>query len=90
MYNQVLDNLVQGKKEGLYRENLNEVYIAKLYVTRIFALADSDIITREDKLNPEFRNQNIEYHIRGIANEKGIKLFNQIKNQLIKGEQHES
>lgn len=72
MYNSVLENLKQGKKEDLYRSNLDDELIAKLYVSRIDSITHNDLIMREEMVKPEFTNQLIEYHIRGIANDKGL------------------
>ncbi|MCK4664369.1 MAG: TetR/AcrR family transcriptional regulator [Bacteroidales bacterium] len=82
MYNAVLSNIKQGKAEGLYRENLDDVLIAKLYASRIKTLNESDLITLEEKMNPEFKNQIFEYHIRGIANKEGIKQFEESLKEL--------
>lgn len=75
MYNAVVENIRQGKSEGLYRDNVDEILIAKLYASRVNSLMESDLITPEEKMNPEFKNQIMEYHIRGIANDKGIIKF---------------
>ncbi len=82
MFAMVLKNIKQGKKEELYRKNLNAELIAKHYVDRIVAVKESELITEEEKMQPEFVNQIIEYHIRGIANEKGIKLYEQSSKNM--------
>ncbi|MFC2096715.1 TetR/AcrR family transcriptional regulator [Bacteroidota bacterium] len=83
MYNAVLQNLKNGKKEGLYRSELDEELIAKLYVSRINSLSDSDVIKPEDMKKPGFMQQLMEYHIRGIANENGIKELEKCKKSFI-------
>ncbi len=75
MYNSVLENLKQGKKEGLYRSDMDEKLIATLYVSRINSIRDNELIMREEMQKPDFTNQLIEYHIRGVANDKGLKEF---------------
>lgn len=84
MFESVLSNIIQGKKEGLYRKNVDENIITKLYVSRIENLTGGDLITREDMMNPDFTFQIMEYHIRGIANEKGIIEYEQIKKKFDK------
>jgi len=81
MYDMILSNLQQGKKEGIYRQELDENIISKLYVARIDSIRESELITDEEKMHPDFLDQIMEYHIRGIANEKGIRQFEQIKKQ---------
>lgn len=72
IYNCVLGNLERGKKEGLYRSDLNSEIIAKLYVLRV-----TDILNPynfdENKFTPmDLYMEAFRYHIRGIASEKGI------------------
>jgi len=75
MFNAVLDNLKKGKKEGLYRSDLDEDLIAKLYISRVDSIRDNEFILKEELQKPEFTRQLIEYHIRGVANENGINEF---------------
>lgn len=75
MYLSVLGNMKKGKAEGIYRQDLKEEIIAKLYVTRIVHAHESEIISIEDFIAPEAYREYFVYHIRGIANEKGIKIL---------------
>lgn len=75
MYKSVLENMKKGKAEGIYREELNEEMIAKLYVSRIVSAHDSEFMTIEDFIAPEAYKEYFVYHIRGIANEKGIRIL---------------
>lgn len=75
MYKSVLTNMKKGKAEGIYREELNEELIAKLYVSRIVSAHESEFMTIEDFIAPEAYKEYFVYHIRGIANEKGIKIL---------------
>jgi len=80
MFNSVLANLKQGQNENLYRKEVNAELISKLYVLRIDSLMDNMIITREQLHNADTINQLLEYHIRGIANEKGIAEYEKYKD----------
>lgn len=82
MYENILLNLKQGIKEGFYRQNINEVVIAKLYLNRIETTHDNNIFTKDDMHRPDFVDQIMEYHIRGVVNEKGLKEFLKLKKQL--------
>lgn len=75
MYKSVLKNMKKGKTEGIYRKELNEELIAKLYVSRIVSAHDSEFMTIEDFIAPDAYKEYFVYHIRGIANEKGIKIL---------------
>ncbi len=82
MYSSVLENMKKGKAEGIYRKGLKEEIIAKLYVTRIVHAHESEIISIEDFIAPDAYREYFEYHIRGIANEKGIKILESQINKL--------
>jgi TetR/AcrR family transcriptional regulator, cholesterol catabolism regulator len=72
IYSYVLLNLKKGKKEGLYREELNEEIIAKLYLSRLENIHLSDLISVEEFTSLKLFIELLVYHVRGIASEKGI------------------
>lgn len=80
MYKYILLNLKQGKEEGLYRQNMKEELIAKLYLTRAENIHFTDLFTTEELTSKDLFVELLSYHIRGIATEKGIKVLeNKIK-----------
>ena len=80
MYYSILQNLIKGKTEGYYRSDVNEKIIAKLYLSRVEGIIENDFFTVEEFTSPAVIREILTYHIRGIANEKGIKYFeNNIK-----------
>lgn len=81
MFEALLNNLIKGKQEGLYRRELDENIIAKLYVSRIESACENDIFTQEEYKSPAFINEIIVYHVRGVANKKGIDVLEQIINK---------
>jgi AcrR family transcriptional regulator len=74
MYRSMIANLKKGKKEGLFRKDLDENVIAKLYISRVEYPLESDLLTPEEFTSPSFITQSFIYHIHGIANEKGLKI----------------
>jgi AcrR family transcriptional regulator len=73
----ITENINRGIKEGIYRKDVDVNVIARLYVASIDDLFDTDIFPW-----PEFKFQQvftelIRYHLRGLVNEKGIKILNQ-------------
>ncbi len=65
-------NLQDGIDQGLYRNNLNIPIVARLYVARIDSLFDPKLFpSPEFDLKAVFL-EHIRYHIRGVANEKGV------------------
>jgi len=83
MYQNVLSNLKKGKEQGIYRKELNESVIAKLTIIRIFQMLDNETVTLTEFTSPEFFTEVLIYHIRGIANEKGLNILEQNIHKLI-------
>ena len=83
MYKAILSNLLQGKEEGIYRKEMNEKIIAKLYITRMENVHDQSFFTADELISPNVFLECFEYHIRGIANKKGIEIFEENLRRLI-------
>jgi TetR/AcrR family transcriptional regulator, cholesterol catabolism regulator len=81
MYTRILENIKKGKAEGLYRADLNEEIIAKLHVSRFENVFDTEIFSNEEKTSYRVFYEFFIYHIRGIANENGIKLLEKIQKE---------
>lgn len=82
VYQNVLSNIIQGKAEGLYRDDLNEEVVAMLYIQKLIGLQ-----TEEFKLMKEYSLEKLfevmfENHIRGIANQKGIEYLEKQKQSI--------
>ena len=82
--NCVEKNLIKGIEEGLYRKNLNPRIISKIYVQKMDIVFDGVVFPSKD-----FRFENVyfemmRYHIRGIANDEGLKyLKERIKQEQL-------
>lgn len=82
IYSYILINLKNGKKEGLYRDELNNEIIAKLYLSRSESIHTSDMFTIEEFTSRELFMELIKYHVRGIATQKGISVLEQKIKEL--------
>jgi len=82
MYNSIKDNMEKGKKEGLYRADLNVKIIAKLHIARIESKIDSDFFSLYEFTSTEVFNEVFIYHLRGICSEKGIRFFEEKLKEL--------
>jgi AcrR family transcriptional regulator len=81
MHQFIYGNLKKGKEEGLYRENLDIDIISKLSVSHIDSIFESEVISVPEFLDPRFFFEFFIYHLRGIANEKGlVVLEDQLQN----------
>ena len=71
----VLENIRRGKKEEIYRNELEEEIIARMHVSRMEHLRDNPMFSIDEMTKtPTFKEMFI-YHIRGMANEKGLKIL---------------
>jgi len=75
MFESVFDNLNKGKKEGLYRKELNSKIIAKLHVFRTESFFDNDMFTQEEILSFKMFHEVFVYHLQGILNNDGRVFF---------------
>lgn len=75
IYSYILLNLKKGKQEGLYRKELNDEIIAKLYLSRSESIHINDIFTIEEFTSLKLFVELLTYHVRGIATEKGIMVL---------------
>jgi AcrR family transcriptional regulator len=82
MYESIYGNMLRGKEQGLYRDDLNAEVIAKLHVSHIESLMETEIFSIEELVSMKVYQQIFTYHIRGIANEKGVAYFEKKQNEL--------
>lgn len=81
IYESIILNIKQGINDGHYRKDLNDVLIAKLYISRISTITDDDVFTLDEIKAPDFFKTIMELHIRSLATPKGIEI---LENELIK------
>ena len=82
VYNYILLNLRTGKEEGLYRKEMNEEVIAKLYLFRTENVHSTEIFTIEEFTSFKLFLELLIYHIRGISTEKGINILEKKVKEL--------
>ena len=68
-----LDNLINGKTQGLYRKEINNKLIAKFYFTLIFEIFENEAHGKNMQELMKLEYKVLEYHIRAIATPKGVK-----------------
>ncbi len=78
MIKMIAENIKNGKKENLFREDIDENTITKLHISGIDAICDNSFFNnKHDSVN--LFSQLLDYHIRGIVNDKGLELFEKLK-----------
>ena len=79
----VADNLKRGLEQGLYRENINIDFISRIYFSGMVTLKDQELFPLKNFSMNTLMEYYLEYHLRGICSDKGIKVLDQFisKNQ---------
>lgn len=75
----IISNLEKGKKEGLYRENLNSNILARLRMEEV-EMVFNLVVFPPDKFNlAEVHIALLDYYLHGICTLKGHKLINKYR-----------
>jgi len=77
----ILKNTKRGIGESLYRENLNPEIITSLYMMMMDGFFQSAEYFGKDSRLEDLHLEMIRYHVRGIANEKGMALLKESLNK---------
>ncbi len=80
MHGCVTENLKRGIKQGIYRENINIEFIARIYFSSMLALKDKDLFPQKNFSMNMLMDHYLEYHLRGICTTKGVEILNQFIN----------
>lgn len=79
-------NIERGKKEGLYRTEVDADIIAKLYVSKMMCFVDEDMFPTKQYDKVKLFKQYLIYHIHGIATAKGLKKLEDRIDAFLKNE----
>lgn len=75
MYELSMKNINKGKKEGLYRSDLNASILARLHVFRVEHLLESELFTVEELTSIKVFHEIFVYHLNGILSNEGRKVL---------------
>ena len=75
MYESSYSNMIKGKREGLFRKELNARIISKLHVFRTENLLDSDLFSVEEVTSFKMFHEIFVYHLQGILSHEGRTFF---------------
>lgn len=70
--NMMLENIKRGMSEGFYRKNLNPEVITYIYMGMVDSMLNADNPLAKKMSLDELHTEVIRYHIKGIANDKGL------------------
>lgn len=82
IFESVKNNLVKGKKEGLYRNDLNEDIISRLNLMRTEGIMNSGTFSIEEMVSTNLFSEIFRYHLFGIVSDKGRKILHQKFNNI--------
>ncbi len=71
-----ISNLKRGVEMGLYRENLNIDFVARIYFIGVSGIKDDQLFPVEQFPKVELFEEYLEYHLRGIVTKEGQKTLN--------------
>ncbi|WP_139957691.1 TetR/AcrR family transcriptional regulator [Flavicella sediminum] len=78
----VADNLQKGIDQGLFRKEIDVDFITRIYFKGMTGIKDLDTFPL-DTFSMNYLMENyIDYHVRGIATEKGIQTLEQLKTSI--------
>jgi AcrR family transcriptional regulator len=77
----MLSNLKKGQKEGTYRKNFDVEVITRIYISRIDSILDPNLFPFDQFKPVDVYKELFQYHIRGIASEKGMEQLEAILKQ---------
>lgn len=76
----VIQNIEKGIELGIYRENLNVEFVARIYFSGIHSIKDQQLFPLEQFPILALMDDYLEYHLRGIVTPEGRKILNKIIN----------
>lgn len=77
----VLENLLRGQREGLYRKDFTPELIAEIYVSKFDMLSSNPSRYLSGMFMPDFNRELLSYHIHGVASEKGLRQLQKYLTQ---------
>ena len=81
MHETIQDNLERGIQSGFFRESIDKDFISRMYFNGMVGIKDQELFPLKKYSMNTLMDYYLEYHLRGIATEKGIK---QLETQLTK------
>lgn len=81
--NNIRDNIIRGKKENLYRDNLDPDIISRYYVAGMDSMMDGEVYPYPEFKIDEILTEVLRFHIRGLANDNGINYLKEHFNREI-------
>ncbi|MEN8117374.1 MAG: TetR/AcrR family transcriptional regulator, partial [Bacteroidota bacterium] len=84
IYDNTIDNITEGIKQGLYREGLNPEFIAKIQVGRMLYTLNPDyqIFEEHEVSSLDLFDKIMSYHMHAICTKKGLDYYQKQLNRI--------
>jgi AcrR family transcriptional regulator len=89
LYTGIKQNIVRGKKEGLYRSDIDADLVAKSRVLFQTQRVDNEVVSFKDFTNTYALKQMMLYHMRAICTEQGLKIVEREINEFNEDKENE-
>ncbi len=80
MHSCVLLNVERGLEQGLFRDNIDPEFVARIYFTGMNSIKDQNVFPLDRFPISKLMDSFLEYHLRGIVTPKGKAILNNIIN----------
>jgi len=77
----IKENLKTGVHLGLFRDNIDVEFIARIYFYGMIGIKDQEVFPLSNFSMNDLMLNYLEYHLRGISTEQGVKELNKQLNQ---------
>jgi AcrR family transcriptional regulator len=77
LFEKIKNNLIKGKKEGIYRAEINEDIIAHMHASRNYYAEETSRDEMALLMTPEAFRELFIYHMHAVLNREGLELLNQ-------------
>ncbi len=81
MHKSVKDSLIQGVETGLFRNTIDTDFISRMYFTGMTGIKDNMFFPPEAYQMEYLMESYLEYHLRAIVTENGMKILNNFTNK---------
>jgi len=77
----IIENLKRGIAQDIFRSNINVQFVSRIYFIGMMGIKDKSMFSVQDFPIQPLMEDYLEYHIRGIATEKGFKILNKLTKE---------
>lgn len=78
---QIKHNLRKGISSGVYREDLPEMFISRIYFVGMTAIKDNEVFADTGYTLKELIEKHFEYHLRAVVTPKGLQSLDNLLNK---------